>query len=170
MANWAYVENNTVVGVYDFLPKNWKNVSGLRNSESNIQFLKSLGWYTITKQHEDYDTSKYQIDNYFYEFIDKSVVEKLKLIERSETPFKENLELSFEEQKQIFMNELREKRNELLKESDFTQLADIQQLLNDEKKEEWIIYRQKLRDIPQENENNEIVSINEIVPPTLPKI
>jgi hypothetical protein len=40
----------------------------------------------------------------------------------------------------------REKRNQLLKDSDWTQLADAS--LTDEKKLEWKQYRQLLRDLP----------------------
>ena len=41
---------------------------------------------------------------------------------------------------------IRNKRNELLKESDWTQLNDCP--LSDSKKQEWATYRQELRDLP----------------------
>lgn len=50
-------------------------------------------------------------------------------------PPKSNIEL---------LTEIRIKRNQLLKDSDFTQLLDVP--LIDVKKEEWKVYRQQLRD------------------------
>jgi hypothetical protein len=41
---------------------------------------------------------------------------------------------------------IRNKRNELLKESDWTQVNDCP--LSDSKKQEWATYRQELRDLP----------------------
>ena len=43
---------------------------------------------------------------------------------------------------------MRTDRNLHLKDSDWTQLPDA---LSDEKREEWAIYRQALRDIPSKN-------------------
>jgi len=43
----------------------------------------------------------------------------------------------------MLIDEMREKRNQLLKETDFRVLADY-----DKDKELWIDYRQKLRDLP----------------------
>ena len=45
-----------------------------------------------------------------------------------------------------FFPSIRSKRNELLKESDWTQLNDCP--LSDLKKQEWATYRQELRDLP----------------------
>ena len=44
---------------------------------------------------------------------------------------------------------LRNKRNELLKQSDWTQMSDSP--LSDSKKTEWATYRQSLRDLPTVN-------------------
>ena len=43
----------------------------------------------------------------------------------------------------ILVDEMREKRNQLLKETDFRVLADY-----NKNKDLWIVYRQKLRDLP----------------------
>ena len=42
---------------------------------------------------------------------------------------------------------IREKRNQLLKDSDFSQLTDVQDLMTDEQKAQWIAYRTALRNI-----------------------
>lgn len=44
------------------------------------------------------------------------------------------------------MEYLRNKRNQLLKDSDFILLSDVP--MNEEKRKEWLVYRQALRDYP----------------------
>lgn len=67
--------------------------------------------------------------------------------------------------KQLTTDELlakiREKRDSLLKQCDFTQLPDVP--LTDAKKEEWKIYRQQLREFPKSCDvNNPIFPIQPI--------
>lgn len=59
---------------------------------------------------------------------------------------------------------IREKRDQLLKDSDFSQLLDVQEAMSDEKKVQWSEYRKSLRDITN-NENP--VAITFPVKPTL---
>ena len=59
---------------------------------------------------------------------------------------------------------IRNKRNELLKESDWTQVNDCP--LSDSKKTEWATYRQELRDLT--TTYLDAVAIEEIVFPTKP--
>jgi len=64
------------------------------------------------------------------------------------------------------LSELRVKRDALLKDSDFTQVADAP--LSTEDKALWATYRQALRDLP-ENVNLETVgSLEDVVFPTAP--
>ena len=44
--------------------------------------------------------------------------------------------------------DLRAKRNQLLKESDFSQFPDVQETLTDDEKDAWLAYRRMLRSIP----------------------
>jgi hypothetical protein len=44
---------------------------------------------------------------------------------------------------------LRDERNKLLIESDWTQISDFNIEITQEKKDLWAIYRQELRDLPQ---------------------
>lgn len=57
---------------------------------------------------------------------------------------------------------IRQKRNELLKNCDWTQLADA--TLSEEKKQTWLTYRQALRDLPQSYDDPE-----KVVWPELPQ-
>lgn len=58
---------------------------------------------------------------------------------------------------------IRSWRDEQLKETDWTQLADAP--LNTQQKEAWTTYRQQLRDLPQNNQD--INNINWPVPPVI---
>lgn len=58
---------------------------------------------------------------------------------------------------------IRKKRNKLLKDSDWTQMNDCP--LSEEKRQEWIAYRQALRDITDTFKGN----LNNIVWPTKPE-
>jgi hypothetical protein len=62
----------------------------------------------------------------------------------TEKPTEEELNMKWAELKK---EQMREKRNELLKESDFKFVSDYPHS-SDEKKQEWINYRQLLRDFP----------------------
>jgi hypothetical protein len=62
----------------------------------------------------------------------------------TEKPTEEELNIKWAELKK---EQMREKRNELLKESDFKFVSDYPHT-SDEKKQEWINYRQLLRDLP----------------------
>jgi len=46
------------------------------------------------------------------------------------------------------IEEMRRSRNDLLKDSDWTQLPDVP--LSVQEKAEWAVYRQALRDVPQQ--------------------
>ena len=59
---------------------------------------------------------------------------------------------------------LRNKRNELLRQSDWTQMSDSP--LTDSKKTEWATYRQSLRDLP--SNNSSATSIDDVTFPTEP--
>ena len=60
---------------------------------------------------------------------------------------------------------LRNKRNELLKQSDWTQINDSP--LSDAKKQEWATYRQSLRDLPSTNQS--VNNIADVIFPSMPE-
>ena len=53
------------------------------------------------------------------------------------------------ERNRDYLTELREIRDQLLTNCDWTQLPDVQDKFTSSKKEKWIEYRQKLRDLPE---------------------
>jgi hypothetical protein len=68
------------------------------------------------------------------------------------------------EQTVDFFPTIRIQRNELLTQSDWTQVNDCP--LSDSKKQEWATYRQELRDLPATN--NDATSINDVIFPNEP--
>jgi len=71
------------------------------------------------------------------------------------------IEVSQENIELLLYNDLRNKRDKLLQQSDWTQMPDSP--LTEEKKQEWQTYRQALRDLPQ------TIDINNIEFPTKPQ-
>ena len=64
----------------------------------------------------------------------------------------------------LLLEWVRTERNDLLIESDWTQVADSP--LSDSKKAEWATYRQSLRDLPANNAN--VTNIDDVTFPTAP--
>ena len=162
MANWVHIENNEITGQYDLLPNNWRNVSGLNLAADDLPFLKSVGWYPVTKQHESYDELTHYVNGYNYEIRENDVLETLILTEKES----ESTE-TFSTLKYTFLEQLRTQRNLLLINSDWSQLQDVQNLFDESTKTKWITYRQKLRDIVQVYSENEITDINQVDWPSL---
>ena len=162
MANWVHIENDEIMGQYDLLPNNWRNVSGLNLAADDLPFLKSVGWYSVTKQHESYDESTHYVSGYNYEIRENDVLETIILTEKEPEPIEEFSTLKYK-----LIEELRKKRNELLISSDWTQLQDVQNLLDESTKNKWTVYRQALRDIVQVYSENEVVDIAQVNWPSL---
>jgi hypothetical protein len=154
MANFVLIENNEIVEYHDLLPKTWKNVSGLSLAKDDDEFLNSLGWYKVIKV-ELYPIEGMQyIDGYSYTFED-NIVYETPIIKNSIIPTPEP-EKTPEELFEIALDELRTKRDNLLMESDWTQLADIQSTYSEIWKTNWATYRQQLRDLPNQCVSGEL--------------
>jgi hypothetical protein len=158
MANWAHVQNGEIKELHDNLPMNWKNISGLRHSVEDINFLNSIGWFKVEKQYENFDESVYQISGFNYSINANQVIETYNLIQ------KEIEEVVSKTREELFYA-LREIRNNKLKESDWTQLQDVSSNFIAEEKRKWNNYRQKLRNLPKQYEDVDFNKIEEIVWP-----
>jgi len=162
MANWVHIVNNEIVEQHDLLPQNWKNISGLNLAVNDLPFLKSVGWYSVTKQHESYDESTHYVSNYNYEIRENDVLETVTLVEKQSQPEEEFFNLKYQ-----FIEELRGRRNKLLIDSDWSQLQDVQNRFDEATKNKWIVYRQNLRDIVQVYSENNITNIDQVDWPSL---
>lgn len=176
MATYAHIENNNITGVYDLLPDNWRNISNFYVFKDNFDEVRDLGWRKVqvnSSPNFDSDTQKlsdpkHRIDN--DEVIEYREV--IDLIIPTSTPvavFTEEQMLAAKiERHNLIMNELREKRNELLTNSDYTQLADIISKNGETLTAMYVTYRQTLRDLPSLYQDN--LDFNNIDMATFPEI
>lgn len=131
---YARVENNQVLDHNRDLPLNWENISNFYALDNET--LKEYGWLPFRfVEAPNMDNSV--ISGSYFEITEDEVVEYQTRRPKTDEEIQEEIESKW--------REIRERRNRLLFESDWTQLSDSP--LNFEKKEEWAIYRQELRDI-----------------------
>jgi len=79
MANYAYVSNGSIEGLYDTLPVNWKNISNfyLLNDDQ----ILSLGWKKIIKPTLEFNSATHRIGNVDYYLLGDDVYERTTLVE-----------------------------------------------------------------------------------------
>jgi hypothetical protein len=95
MANYAHVISNEIQGVYDKLPKNWKNISNFNLlTDSDIE---QFGWQRIVKDVPDYDNKTHKIDSPTHILLNGTVHEQYELIALPVLPKSEQKELTEEE-------------------------------------------------------------------------
>jgi hypothetical protein len=164
MANFVFIEDNNIVEFHDSLPKNWRNTSRLDLLKDHEELLNQKGWYTVRKVEIAYNHQTHYLDGYVYNIEDNQVFEIpiLKEIIYSTVP-DEQEEIRFN----IELSNIRNVRDQLLRESDWTQMADVQQLRSQEWKDNWANYRQELRDVPNKCISGEI-NIYMVNWPTIP--
>jgi hypothetical protein len=162
MAQWVYVEHNKIQGQYDLLPSRWRNISGLDLSADDLPFLKSLGWYPVTKQATEHD-SDHHVTGFDYVLRDNDVLE-IEII--GLRPYSVPDPMAPTNRKNNFMQQLRQQRNQKLSESDWTQLVDVQNSWNHDDKLAWATYRQALRDITQQYQHTDFCRIDQVVWPS----
>lgn len=131
---YIYVEDNKIAGNPEELPKNWKNVSNFYLLDD--EQLKNYGWFPFRFVEAEI------LPNQFYDGSD-FVVEENEVVEYQKVRNKTPQEI--EQENEDTWTSIRYSRNGLLTECDWTQLSDSP--LTNQKKQEWIVYRQALRDI-----------------------
>lgn len=143
MQKYCYIENGEIVQINQDLPKVWKNVSNFYLLPDEI--VKTYGWLPLVIETENKPV--FIRSNY--------VIEENLVREIIETRDKTNEELAEDNQKELEeeWRQVRNQRDELLKQSDLLVLIDKWELLTEERKQEIRNYRQTLRNIPQNFES-----------------
>lgn len=159
MAKWAFVENNEIKELHDFLPKNWRNVSGLYTLYKDLEALNALGWLPVQPNYGLYDPNQHTITALNHHVDGNVVVETPVYVDRPQSLVEAN--------KAAFMQQLREQRNARLAASDWTQLNDAMELMGAEQAAKWKLYRQALRDLPQQYQQTDVVDLDAVVWPTV---
>jgi hypothetical protein len=141
---YAYVENGVVKESNRPLPISWANISNFNLLDSGT--LKEYGWFPYRFEPVSIPENGISDGNY-YEITEEEVVEI------QTYRIKTDLEIEIESNNRWSF--IRERRTIKLKECDWTQLSDSP--LTPEKKEQWQIYRQSLRDITLQSDPYNIV-------------
>lgn len=173
MANYAHIEDGNITGVYDLYPDNWRNISNFYLLENDTDTLHGLGWRTIVKTTPTYNSDTQYIGNPIHTIIDDNVIETYEIVD---IVFAEIVYQTEEEliaiklaQHNSAMETLRSKRDILLAETDFTQLADIIKMNGVELTQLYEEYRQALRDLPSSYESDsEFINESTVTYPTKP--
>jgi hypothetical protein len=145
MKKYAYIENDKVILVNQDLPINWSNVSNFNLLPDNI--LKTYGWLPFIKESENKPivvSSEFIIEN-------DIVKEIITTREKTENEINQEREQELE----LLWEQVRLQRNNLLKDSDIFVVIDKWEVLSIIEKEKIRVYRQALRDLPQNFSNPE---------------
>lgn len=142
--DYIEVENGEIKGYPRPLPQNWADVSNFYLLEN--ERLRQYGWYPVRfvpseKTNNDIVTGQ------------SFVIEGTEVVQYEQIRPKTQDEIN-QEINQLWEN-IRNERNQLLLECDWTQLSDSP--LTAEKKTEWFTYRQELRDITSQSDPNNII-------------
>jgi len=141
---YVYVKDGQISSNPQPLPTHWNNIANFYLLDSDK--LLSYGWYPYRLVQEALQENEIHTEISFS-------IEGNEVIGYQTKRPKTNEEIDYE--LFLFWENIRSKRNYLLTESDWTQLADSP--LTEEKKAEWITYRQSLRDITLQTDLNAIV-------------
>lgn len=152
---YALVENGQVIEKNRELPRNWKNISNFYLMDVNE--IKMYGWYPYTfVEATPFENSV--IDGSYLVVEDDAVVEYQTRRQKTQDELDNEIKAAWDD--------IRTRRTILLLDSDWTQLSDSP--LSVELKEQWMIYRQELRDIT--NQSNPFDVVWPIEPPNAPRI
>lgn len=131
---YVYVQNNEILDGPRSLPISWENISNFHVLDN--ERLLAYGWYPYRFVEIETDTNDI-LDGSITEIYETEVVETQTKRQKTQQELAIELENSWKN--------VRNERNRLLLESDWTQLPDSP--ITPEKKSEWQTYRQELRDI-----------------------
>jgi hypothetical protein len=163
MANFVHIENGSITEYHDKIPKNWKNISGLDLMTPEQQL--SLGWYPVTNLSDAHNSDTHYIAGYTYDIFADHVVQTTQIVAYTT----EELAQRVEQRTENVMAALREERNRLLDESDWTQILDIAELKGEPWRIEWKVYRQELRNLPAVYEGTNLNNLSSVIWPTKPQ-
>lgn len=141
---YVYVQNGQIVDGPRMIPINWKNISNFNVLDNDS--LKSYGWFPHRFVEAPLSENDKITGSYF-------MVGEDEVVEYQTVAPKTQEEID-QENNQLWEN-IRNERNQLLLESDWTQLPDSP--ITPEKKTEYQTYRQELRDVTNQPDPKNII-------------
>lgn len=169
---WALVDSDGNITEHAELPENWQNISNFFALQDDHNYLAAMGWYLIE------DTSSPITDDFtqYYGEPTYTVLQSKHLVEKNK-PVLTKIPITpvdnFSQQRHQFLQGLREQRDTLLKNSDWTQLWDLQRVKGEDWLTQWMVYRQALRDLPgvyMQPPFDTTIDTSEIVWPQEPRV
>lgn len=141
MTIYAVVENQQIIEVHYSLPINWRNTTGFYHIGDDPEVLKTFGWYIVDVTTPEYDQQTQMLGDigspvYDSERDKVTATYDIKLIQ-VEPPT---------ELQRRFMILVRDTRDYLITQSDWTMLSDVVKIKSPEWVLAWETYRQALRD------------------------
>lgn len=112
MANYAYVSNGNIEGLYDSLPVNWKNISNfylLTDTE-----IVNYGWKKIIKPPVEFDATTHRLGNIDYYLLGDKVYERVDIVEIPTAPLPSEQDIIL--QQQLQWDEVRSMRDTKMQE------------------------------------------------------
>lgn len=84
MANYAFIENGNLEGLYDTLPINWRNISNfyLLSDDEIVNY----GWKKIIKPVLDYNPETHYLGNTDYYVLGTEVYERIAIVQIPPAP------------------------------------------------------------------------------------
>ena len=125
MAKYALVEDNKITGVYESLPRTWRNYSNFDALKEDTSTLNSLGWQEIQHSTQEYDKTKFKQGNVTHTLVDGKVIESKTLVTKNlpNQQFFTNYELTdsgpTEGDIAYQWKHVREERDRLMKDADW---------------------------------------------------
>jgi hypothetical protein len=149
MAKYAYVNEGVVSELYEGLPTSWRNISGMNLLENDIQTLNSLGWFVVESNNIEINERTHKKIDTQYQVSYNSVIESPVIVELTQ----QEKDDKFQEFKNNFLMNIRGRRNQLLRDCEWTQATDLMEIRNQSWINTWKDYRQTLRDLPNRYKN-----------------
>lgn len=137
---YAYVKDGNIIQKNVLPPQNWNNISNF--NLLNDAKLKEYGWVPYTFINTTLNENEV-FTGTVITITDSEVTE----VQQKRALTQEEIDNNYEKETYALNSGIREMRNIFLKDSDWTQLADVS--LPEAKRQEWATYRQALRDLPQ---------------------
>jgi hypothetical protein len=145
MSQYALVEDGQITETCNNLPHCWRNISGLDLSADDKTFLNSVGWYKIEydMQSMEHNRETHFIEDYAFQYVDDKVI-----CTAIVSPI-----VKYIPTEEVFLADVRNIRNNLLSECDWTQFPDVIEEHSSEFNTAWKNYRKELREITDSVKN-----------------
>lgn len=141
---YVLLKENQIIDGPRLLPINWENISNFNVLDNET--LKEYGWFPYTFQSVELSTGETYDGT-------QLIISENEVIELQKKRLKTNDEIATDIAN--LWENIRSRRDVELKDSDWTQLPDSP--FTEEKKTEWSVYRQQLRDITNQLDPTSII-------------